>query len=173
MASKKGFMVLIMALACSLVFSTLALAEDSMPGDGVEDVSGSPESGLFAQMESNIEIYNDNISSVPSFVKNLVDDKEILFIISLDDGSEMNVHGSTDENGVFVLFEEVDDTSGLEDALLVRTDESTAREIMNSGDPAYTLRLALKEKTVIVENASLFEGIVLWFAKSSLADILF
>ena len=60
MDSKKGFMVLIMALAFSLVFSTLALAEDSMPGDGVEDVSGSPESGLFAQMESNIEIYNDN-----------------------------------------------------------------------------------------------------------------
>ena len=94
-------------------------------------------------------------------------------VITLDDGSEMNVHGSTDEKGVFVVFEEVDDTSSLEDALLVRTDESNAREIMNSSNPAYTLRLALKEKTVIIENASLFESIVLWFAKSSLADILF
>ncbi len=166
-------MILILALAFSLVFSTLAVAENSTIEEGVSDSAATPESDLFTQMKSNIDIYNENISSVPSFVKNLVDDKEILFIITLDDGSEMNIHGSTDENGVFVLFEEVDDTSGLEDALLVRTDESTAREIMNSSDPAYTLRLALKEKTVIVENASLFEGIVLWFAKSSLADILF
>ena len=166
-------MVLVLALTCSLLFSALALAEDSTPDEGIPAAGASSGSDLFTQMESNIEIYNGNISSVPSFVKNLVDDKEILFIITLDDGSEMNVHGSTDEKGVFVVFEEVDDTSGLEDALLVRTDESTAREIMNSSDPAYTLRMALKEKTVIIENASLFESIVLWFAKSSLADILF
>jgi len=163
MALRNGFMFLVLALAFSLVFSTLAVAEDST----------NPEADLFTQMESNIDIYNGNISSVPGFVKNLIDDKEILFIITLNDGSEMNVHGSTDGNGVFVLFEEIDDTSGLEDALLASSDESTIREIMNSGNPAYTLRLALKEKTVIIENASLFEGLVLRFAQSSFADFLF
>ncbi|WP_440954914.1 hypothetical protein ACSAZK_15270 [Methanosarcina sp. Mfa9] len=166
-------MFLVLALAFLLMFSTLAVAENSTLGEGVPDTAVNSESDLFTQMKNNIDIYNENISSVPSFVTNLVDSKEILFIITLDDGSEMNVHGSTDEKGVFVLFEEINDTSGLEDALLVRSDESTAREIMNSSDPAYTLRLALKEKTVVIENASFFEGIVLWFAKSSLADILF
>ncbi|GEM_PF-6930130 len=173
MYSKKGFIVLILALAFLLVFPTLAVAENSTLGEGVSDAAMSSESDLFTQMNNNIEIYNENVGSVPSFVKNFVDDKEILFTITLDDGSEMTVHGSTDEKGVFVLFEEINDTSGLEDALLVRSDESTVREIMNSSDPAHALRLALKEKTVVIENASFFEGIVLWFAKSSLADILF
>lgn len=173
MASRNCFMVLALALAFSLLFSTLALAENTTLDEGDPDDTANQESDLFALMESNIEIYNENINSVPSFVKNIVDDKEILFIISLDDGSEMNVQGSTDENGVFVLFEEVDDTSGLEDALLIKSDESTAREIMASESPAYTLRMALKEKTVVIENASLFEGIVIWFSKTALADILF
>lgn len=173
MVSKGVFKILLLAIVFSVMLSPLAVAEDPIPEEGVLDVSGSPDSDLFTLMESNIEIYNENISSVPSFVTNLVDDKEILFIITLEDGSELNIHGATDENGAFVIFEEIDDTAGLDEALLVRSDESTAREIMASSDPAHTLRLALKEKTVIVENAGFFEGIVLWFAKSSLADILF
>ncbi len=161
MASKKGFMVLVLALAFSLVFSTLAVAENSTLGERVPDAAVNSESDLFTQMESNINLYNENISSVPSFVTDFVDGKEILFIITLDDGSEMNVHGSTDENGVFVLFEEINDTSDLEDALLVRSDESTVREIMNSSNPFETLRLALDEKTVVIENPDLDINILL------------
>ncbi len=161
MASRNGFMFLVLALAFSLVFSTLALAENSTLDEGDPDDNANQESDLFAQMKSNIDVYNGNISSVPDFVKNRINDKEILFIIALDDGSEMNVHGSTDENGVFVLFEEIDDTSGLEDALRVESNESTVREIMNSSNPFDTLRLALNEKTVVVESSDLDINILL------------
>ncbi|WP_440947608.1 hypothetical protein ACSAZL_04875 [Methanosarcina sp. T3] len=149
----------------------LAVAGDSAYGNGSSpDATGETGSELFDLINYNIGIYNQNLELAPGFLKSLVGNEQILFVIALENGKDMYAWGST-EDAEFVEFEQLEALSDEEPSLTVRSDESTVRSIIESASPIQEFNEALKSGKVTVEDAGLLQKLMLWAMKIGLADL--
>ena len=148
-----------------------AVAEDSTYGNSTSpDGTGDPGSELFDLINNNIGIYNKNLNLTPGFLKSLVGDEQILFVITLENGGEMYAWGTT-EYAEFVEFERLEALSDQEPSIIVRSDDSTVRSIIESSSPVQEFNDALKSGKITVEDAGLLQRLILWAMKIGLADL--
>ncbi|MCQ1535600.1 hypothetical protein FTO70_07900 [Methanosarcina sp. KYL-1] len=148
----------------------MAAAEELPAGDGSPAEGGDPASDLFDLIDSNIEVYNQNLNLAPGFLKSLVGDEEILFVITLEDGGELYAWGVT-ESAEFIEFEKLESPDGNEPTITVRSDEATVRSIIDSSSPVQKFSDALKSGKVVVEDAGFLQSLMLWAMKVGLGNL--
>jgi hypothetical protein len=148
--------------------SVAAAAED--PEGSSLNSTEEPETELFELIDYNIEVYNQNLNVTPDFLKSLIGDEQILFVITLESGGELYAWGTT-ENAEFVEFEKLEALTDQEPTLTVRSDESTVRSIIGSPTPLQEFTEAMRSGKVTVEDAGLMQRLMLWAIDMGLADL--
>ncbi len=123
----------------------------------------------FSVLKYNVDIYNRNVDKLPAPIaplKMLVKDEKILLVMTRDDGSEMYIW-AVEEDCKVVVFEKIEDPEGLNPSVICRTDKDTLREIYHSPKPFKALSRALKDGSIEMENAGIYEKIAFRVLKSS------
>lgn len=172
------YIFLYVLILISILFSPLlAVASD------VGDVGGLETDGLkaedineelfstdkFAVLKYNVDIYNRNVDNLPAHIaifKTLVKDEKILLVMTREDGSEVYIW-AVEEDCKVVVFEKIEDPEGLEPTVTCRTDKETLREIYHSPKPFKALSRALKDGSIEMEDAGIYEKIGIKILKSS------
>ena len=172
------YIFLYVLILISILFSPLlAVASD------VGDVGGLETDGLkaedineelfstdkFAVLKYNVDIYNRNVDNLPVHIaifKTLVKDEKILLVMTREDGSEVYIW-AVEEDCKVVVFEKIEDPEGLEPTVTCRTDKETLREIYHSPKPFKALSRALKDGSIEMEDAGIYEKIGIKILKSS------
>lgn len=163
-------LILFTVASCLFLVPVVAVAED--PGYGVNtslNETGDPGE-LFDLINSSIEVYNQNLNLTPDIVKSLVGDEQILFVITLENGEEMYVWGTT-ENAEFVEFEKLDALTDQEPSLTIKSNESAIHSIIESPSPVEEFNEAVKSGDTKVEDAGLLQRLILWAMSIGLADL--
>lgn len=139
-----------------------AVGEDPEYGNSYAlEETGAQSAELFDLINYSIGVYNQNLNLTPDILKSLISDEQILFVITLESGDELYALGTT-ENAEFVEFEELEELTGQEPSLTVRSDESTVRSIIGSYSPLQEFNEAMRSDKVTVEDASLMQKLMLW-----------
>ncbi|RNI12961.1 hypothetical protein EFE42_07755 [Methanohalophilus sp. RSK] len=86
-------------------------------------------------MKTEVDEYNANSDNVPSSLKDMLGNERIHVTIDMNNGSALNLTAVT-VDGKIVEFDEMEDGEEFEPSLIVKTDEDTARAIMDSASPA-------------------------------------
>lgn len=127
--------------------------------------NSAPEDELFAELSTQVELYNENFNNVPSLVKRLAASEEIAGKIKLNNGEMLYVtllmRGG--KVGEFYRYDTPNDpNSRFGPSITIESDEDTVRGILDSND---TLRKAVEkmnEGTLKVEAKGIFRKSVLW-----------
>ncbi|HII01090.1 TPA: hypothetical protein HA351_05375 [Methanosarcinaceae archaeon] len=168
------YVLILISILCSPL---LAAASD------IGDVGGLETDGLkaedineelfstdkFAVLKYNVDIYNQNVDNLPAHIaifKTLVKDEKILLVMTREDGSEVYIW-AVEEDCKVVVFEKIEDPEGLEPTVTCRTDRETLREIYHSPKPFKALSRALKDGSIEMEDAGIYEKIGIKILKSS------
>jgi len=113
------------------------------------------ESDLFEDLKQQVDIYNQNVDGIP-FVKSFIGEERIRCEISLNDGTELIIGITTNEDAKITSFEkgEISDPT-----INASTNENTVRTIMNSDDPVSAFQDALDSGAITFEGAGLGDKI--------------
>jgi hypothetical protein len=109
------------------------------------------ESDLFKDLKQQVDIYNQNVDEIP-FIKSFFGEERINCEISLNDGTELIIGITTDEDVKVIEFEkgEISDPT-----INASTTESTARNIIDSKDPVSAFQDALNNGEIKFEGVGL------------------
>jgi hypothetical protein len=118
-------------------------------------------------LELKINDYNENTDHVPSFLKNLLGDEVIKLVITADGGQETYLKVVT-ENAYIISFEEIDTTTGIEETISIRTDETTVQSILGSGDPLGTFLDAKDNGKIVIKPVGFMKSIAFTLASTVL-----
>ena len=112
-------------------------------------------SDLFEDAESLVGIYNQNIENIP-VITSFIGEERIRCEISLNDGTELIIGITTDEDAKITSFEkgEISDPT-----INASTNENTVRTIMNSDDPVSAFQDALDSGAITFEGVGLGDKI--------------
>jgi hypothetical protein len=119
-------------------------------------VGTSGGSDLFEDMEQQVDIYNQNVDGIP-FVKTFIGEERIRCEISLNNGTELIIGITTDEDAKITSFEngEISDPT-----INASTNENTVRTILNSSDdPVSAFQDALDSGAILFEGVGLGDKI--------------
>jgi hypothetical protein len=112
-------------------------------------------SDLFEDAESQVDTYNQNIENIP-VITSFIGEERIRCKISLNDGTELIIGITTDEDAKITSFEkgEISDPT-----INASTNENTVRTIMNSDDPVSAFQDALDSGAITFEGVGLGDKI--------------
>ena len=112
-------------------------------------------SDLFEDAKSLVDIYNQNIENIP-VITSFIGEERIRCEISLNDGTELIIGITTDEDAKITSFEkgEISDPT-----INASTNENTVRTIMNSDDPVSAFQDALDSGAITFEGVGLGDKI--------------
>jgi len=112
-------------------------------------------SDLFEDAESLVDTYNQNIENIP-VITSFIGEERIRCKISLNDGTELIIGITTDEDAKITSFEkgEISDPT-----INASTNENTVRTIMNSDDPVSAFQDALDSGAITFEGVGLGDKI--------------
>jgi len=112
---------------------------------------GMEDSDLFEDLKQQVDIYNQNVDEIP-FIKSLIGKERINCKISLDDETMLTIGIKTDKDAKVISLEkgELSDPT-----IRAYTNESTVRNIMNSGDPVSAFQDALNTEGIKFEGVGL------------------
>ena len=112
-------------------------------------------SDLFEDAESLVDTYNQNIENIP-VITSFIGEERIRCEISLNDGAELIIGITTDEDAKITSFEkgEISDPT-----INASTNENTVRTIMNSDDPVSAFQDALDSGAITFEGVGLGDKI--------------
>jgi len=112
-------------------------------------------SDLFEDAKSPVDIYNQNIENIP-VITSFIGEERIRCEISLNDGTELIIGITTDEDAKITSFEkcEISDPT-----INASTNENTVRTIMNSDDPVSAFQDALDSGAITFEGVGLGDKI--------------
>lgn len=112
-------------------------------------------SDLFEDAESLVDTYNQNIENIP-VITSFIGEERIRCKISLNDGAELIIGITTDEDAKITSFEkgEISDPT-----INASTNENTVRTIMNSDDPVSAFQDALDSGAITFEGVGLGDKI--------------
>lgn len=105
-------------------------------------------------LENDIDEYNENVDSVPSYLVSLLGDEVIKLVIVTDEGDEVYVKAIT-EDAYITTFEEVDGDEDFDATMVVGANEFTVRTILNSADPLNEFIAAKDNGEIVVEPVGL------------------
>ena len=116
---------------------------------------GMEDSDLFEDLKQQVDLYNQNVDGIP-FVKSFIGEERIRCEISLNDGTELIIGITTDEDAKITSFEkgEISDPT-----INASTNENTVRTIMNSDDPVSAFQDALDSGAITFEGVGLGDKI--------------
>jgi len=125
---------------------------------------GMEDSDLFGDMKQQVDRYNQNVDGIP-FVKTFIGEERIRCEISLNNGTELIIGITTDEDAKITSFEkgEISDPT-----INASTNESTVRTIMNSDDPVSAFQDALDSGAITFEGVGLGDKIKVGVMKAVL-----
>ncbi len=112
-------------------------------------------SDLFEDAKSLVDIYNQNIENVP-VITSFIGEERIRCEISLNDGTELIIGITTDEDAKITSFEKGDIS---DPTINASTNENTVRTIMNSDDPVSAFQDALDSGAITFEGVGLGDKI--------------
>jgi len=116
---------------------------------------GMEDSDLFGDMKQQVGRYNQNVDGIP-FVKTFIGEERIRCEISLNNGTELIIGITTDEDAKITSFEK-GEISG--PTINASTNENTVRTIMNSDDPVSAFQDALDSGAITFEGVGLGDKI--------------
>ena len=121
-------------------------------------------SDLFEDAKSLVDIYNQNIENIP-VITSFIGEERIRCEISLNDGTELIIGITTDEDAKITSFEkgEISDPT-----INASTNENTVRTIMNSDDPVSAFQDALNSGAIAFEGVGLGDKIKVGVLKVAL-----
>lgn len=116
---------------------------------------GMEDSDLFEDMKQQVDRYNQNVDGI-LFVKTFIGEERIRCEISLNNGTELIIGITTDEDAKITSFEkgEISDPT-----INASTNENTVRTIMNSDDPVSAFQDALDSGAITFEGVGLGDKI--------------
>lgn len=105
---------------------------------------------VVSDLEIKINEYNEYADQVPSFLNSLLGNEVIKLVIAANDGSDLYIKAIT-EDSYITAFEEVDADTEIGETIIVRTNENTAQEVMNSENAMGTFLDALESGDIVIE----------------------
>ncbi|SFM85064.1 hypothetical protein [Methanolobus profundi] len=105
---------------------------------------------IVKDLENDVDEYNANVDSVPSYLVSLLGDEVIKLVIVTDDGDEVYVKAVTEDASI-VSFEEVDDDEDFDATMVVGANEFTIRSVLRSSDPLSEFIAAKDNGEIVVE----------------------
>ena len=106
--------------------------------------------GIVNDLENDVDAYNANVDSVPSYLVTLLGDEDIKLVIVNDEGDEVYVKAVT-EDAYIITFEEVDDDEDFDASMIVGANEFTVRSVLRSSDPLSEFIAAKDNGEIVVE----------------------
>lgn len=117
-------------------------------------------------LDSKVSEYNQNTEYVPSYLKSLLGNEVIKFVVVTDDGDERYVKAVT-EKSYITTFEEVDKDAQFDATVVVGANEATIRTVLNSRYPLEEFTAAKNNGEILIETIGLVST-----AKYTVANVL-
>ncbi|WP_340820517.1 hypothetical protein [Methanolobus sp. WCC4] len=105
---------------------------------------------IVSDLENDVDAYNANVDSVPSYLVTLLGDETIKLVIVDDDGDEVYVKAIT-EDAYIMTFEEVDEDEDFGATMVVGANEFTVRTVLRSSSPLSEFIAAKDNGEIVVE----------------------
>jgi hypothetical protein len=117
---------------------------------------------LFDDLNLAVNDFNQNVDQVPSSVKYVIGNEEMLLLIDMNDASKLAIKTVTNVDLEVTTFEEVDATDpGFEPALIISTNEDVARKLLDSEDAVADFNDAYDNEEIMIEAASTMDKIII------------
>ena len=120
---------------------------------------------LYKDLEKKVDKYNENVGKVPAIFKKIFANQRVNAYISMNDGSELIIGVVIGNNMRITEFTK----GGIKNpTLIVRTDEKTVNDIMNSDSPGKDAVKALEDGRIKIEAVGFVNKIKFVFVKFSI-----
>lgn len=113
---------------------------------------------VVSDLEIKVNEYNENADKVPSFINSLLGNEVIKLVIAANDGSDIYIKGVT-ENSYITTFEVVDADTEVGENIIIRTNEATVQEVMNSEDALSTFLDARDSGDIVIEPVGFMNSV--------------
>lgn len=116
---------------------------------------------LFDDLNLAVNDFNQNVDQIPSSVKYVIGNEEMLLLIDMNDASKLAIKAVTNVDLEVTTFEEVDAADpGFEPALIITTNEDVARKLLDSEDAVADFNDAYSNDEIRIEAASTLDSII-------------
>ncbi|NPE28089.1 hypothetical protein HNV12_26070 [Methanococcoides sp. SA1] len=117
---------------------------------------------LFNDLDLVVNDFNENVDRVPSSVKYVIGNEEMLLLIDMNDASKLAIKAVTNVDLEITTFEEVDaDDLGFEPALIITANEDVVRKLLDSDDAVADFNDAYNNDEIMIEAASTMDKIII------------
>ena len=117
---------------------------------------------LFDDLNLAVNDFNQNVDQVPSSVKYVIGNEEMLLLIDMNDASKLAIKAVTNVDLEVTTFEEVNASNpGFEPALIITSSEDVVRELLDSEDPVADFNDAYDNEEIMIEAASTMDKIII------------
>ncbi|MGB3907357.1 MAG: hypothetical protein WBL02_02865 [Methanomethylovorans sp.] len=120
---------------------------------------------LFNDLDRAVTEYNAYYEELPGSIQIVLGNEKILAGILMDDGNELNVWLIT-KNGRVTEFEKVGDVRDYDPTVIIATDETTVRKLINTTDPLSVYEESRSNGTLIIDPVGIVNN-----AKFVVADL--
>lgn len=123
---------------------------------------------LYEDLEKKVDKYNENVGKVPAIFKKIFANQRVNSYISMNDGSELIIGVVIDNNMNNMRIIEFTKGGIKNPTLIVRTDEKTVNDIMNSDSPGKDAVKALEDGSIKIEAVGFVNKIKFVFVRFSI-----
>ncbi|MCD4807786.1 MAG: hypothetical protein K8R13_09525 [Methanococcoides sp.] len=117
---------------------------------------------LFDDLDLVVNDFNQNVDQVPSSVKYVIGNEEMLLLIDMNDASKLAIKAVTNVDMEVTIFEKVNASNpGFEPALIITTNEDVVSGLLESDDVVSDFNDAYNNDEIKIEAASTMKSIIL------------
>ena len=124
---------------------------------------GPASADLFDDINENVGTYNENVDQVPSLIKFMITNENILGVINMNDGTTLEMKAVTDGDGRIIKFERLED-SDFEPTITITSDEVTVQGTLDSSNPGAVFQTAYSNGDITIEARPLLTRIAMGIA---------
>ncbi|ABE53275.1 hypothetical protein [Methanococcoides burtonii] len=117
---------------------------------------------LFDDLDLAVNDFNENVDQVPSSVKYVIGNEEMLLFIDMNDASKLAIKAVTNVDLEVTTFEDVNASNpGFEPDLIVTSSEDVVRDLLDSEDAVADFNDAYDNGKIMIEAASTIDKIII------------
>ncbi|UGV40920.1 hypothetical protein J7W08_00865 [Methanococcoides orientis] len=117
---------------------------------------------LFDELDLAVNEYNLNVDGVPTSVRYVIGDEEMLLLIDMNDSSKLAIKAVTNVDLEVTTFEKVDAVDpGFEPALTITSNEAVVRQLLGSDDVVTDFNGAYNNGDIKIVAASTMDKVII------------